>query len=62
MRFASPSVSPSGRPAPGAADTSPNALLARVQAHVRELIGEDDAEFTRDLVASFCESVGALFE
>ena len=35
-------------------------LLARVQAHVRELLGEDDPEFTRDLVSSFCGSLTAL--
>ena len=37
-----------------------NAMLARVQAHVRELLGEDDPAFVEDLVTSFCESVGGL--
>lgn len=41
------------------ADT-PSELLACVEAHVRDLLGEDDSEFTGELVASFCDSVGAL--
>ena len=41
---------------------APSELLARVREHVRTLLGEDDPEFTQDLIDSFCTSVDSLCE
>lgn len=54
------SPEPPSRAVPPSAAGEAEALIASVRAHVADLLGEEDPEFVRDLVDTFCGSAHEL--